>query len=196
MPPIAQHVAQSVVDALLRQPSGLPSTREIMQGLANWFRSHNTDELTWPWLGSPDSTPWRVVAAELLFRRDPTDAKLGWPAVLRAFPDPKTTIDNAAILKRLTATRPDRGANVASAAHQLAKAGEPTTWEELSAAPSSQSLAKLAFTAGTPHASHRAHSWSVANCCTLHRYAGGSRKQNNRRPSCHRPPCRWATSNG
>lgn len=153
-PRLAQHVAQSVVDALLRQPSALPSTREIMQGLANWFRSHNTDELTWPWLGSPDSTPWRVVAAELLFRRDPTDAKLGWPAVLRAFPDPKTTIDNAAILKRLTATRPDRGAKVASAAHHFAKAGEPTTWEELGAAPSvSQSLAKLAFTAGTPHAS-------------------------------------------
>ena len=34
-PRLAQHVAQSAVDALLRQPSGLPSTREIMQGLAN-----------------------------------------------------------------------------------------------------------------------------------------------------------------
>jgi DNA (cytosine-5)-methyltransferase 1 len=96
-PLLAEHLGRAIREAVSGEGKRPWSTREVSRALAKWFRSQG--DLDVPWLEAP--TRWSVIAGELLLHRARSEEVLHtWPA-LETMPDPESTLERAAVLRRL-----------------------------------------------------------------------------------------------
>lgn len=96
-PLLAEHLGRAVREAISGEGARPWSTREVSRALANWFTSQG--DLDIPWLEAP--TRWAVIAGELVLHRARSEEVLhAWPA-LETMPNPGSTLERAAVLRRL-----------------------------------------------------------------------------------------------
>ena len=119
-PRLGEHLGRAVIAALDRKEPAPPSSREVSERLATWFRNLPAAPSI-PWLTSPSR--WHVAAAELVLERSPgAHVRAIWP-VIQTLPDPQDAAggdDLDAVLDMAGSIgREDRGARLAQLADVL-----------------------------------------------------------------------------